>query len=418
MGALYKDNIVQPRATKPWRIDTDPGGFGSVGDIASFSTLTDMSKWKIGNTPSNDAQKLQWHKVKEGNKTLFICDRVILVNVSWDTLNAAGYVTGKTITIDGQPYLCRLLKGGANYRSGSDSYAGGILPNEWDSYITNEQNIAGIPTPVASDLDTTTNATDRDSVHNKFWNWAGVYSWCQETYTGNSSHRVLRGYGSARSWTYNTSSGVGGISGWRPVLELLNSAPVVSGSDSNLGGKSAAFSVNYSVTDADNDTVTVKEYVDASLIKTHTPALGSTNYLVITPSTWASLGLGVHTLRIVANDGKGSDVVRTYTFEKTDTLIKFIGKAVETEIAAKRITVSGIFTVPMGSVLQVYATNNAYDATPTWEDVTAAVENNEAYSFINTTKTTTKWGVAITIQILKGTATTEINCKGFGFTFE
>lgn len=418
MGALYKDNVVQPRPTKPWRIDTDPASFGSVGDIANFSNLTDMSKWVIGNTPSTDSQKLQWHKIQDGSKTLFICDRNILVNVSWDTLNAAGYVTGKTITIDGQPYLCRLLKGGANYRSGSDAYAGGTLPNEWDSYVTNEGSIAGIPTPTASDLDSGPGAEDKTSAHNLFWNWAGCYSWCQETYTGNSSCRVLRGFASARCWGCSTSSVVGPVSGWRPVLEQLNSAPVISGSDSNLGGKSAAFSITYSVTDADNDAVTVKEYVDASLIKTHTPTLGATNTLTVSTSVWNTLGLGTHTLKIVANDGKGSDVVRTYTFQKTDTLIKFMSNAVETELAAKRVTVSGVFTVPTGAILQIYAANNGFDTTPTWEDITASVLASGAYTFTNKTKAHAKWGVSVMVQILKGTATSEINCKGFGFTFD
>ena len=48
------------------------------------------------------------------DKTLLICDRVILVSVSWDDLNGQGYVTGKTITIDGAKYKCRLLTGGSN----------------------------------------------------------------------------------------------------------------------------------------------------------------------------------------------------------------------------------------------------------------------------------------------------------------
>lgn len=415
---MYKDNIVQPRPTKPWRIDSDPGGFGSVGDIASFATLTDMTKWKVGNTPTNDTQKLQWHKVQEGNKTLFICDRVILVNVSWDTLNAQGYVTGKQIIIDGQPYLCRLLKGGANYRSGSDHYSGGTLPNEWDSYITNEQNIAGIPTPTAADLNTDPTAEDKSSVHNLFWNWAGVYSWCQEVAAPLSSIRVFRGNVSARHWNYRTSSSVYPVNGWRPVLEQLNSAPVISGSDSNLGGKSAAFGVNYSITDADSDTVTVKEYVDASVIKTHTPTLGATNTLTISQSVWNTLGLGTHTLKIVANDGKSSDVTRTYTFQKTDTLIKFTERTVETELAAKRITVSGLFTVPTGATLEISAANNGYDATPTWENITASVLSHSAHLFTNKVKTAPKWGVAVRIQIVKGTATSEINCRGFGFTFD
>lgn len=423
MGGLYKDNIIQPRATKPWRIDTDPASFGSAGDIASFSTLTDMSKWKIGDTPAAAANKLQWHKVQEGNKLLFICDRNILVNVSWDTLNAAGYVTGKTIYIDGQPYLCRLLKGADRQRNGDTSsggsYDGGYLPNEWDSYITNEGGvIAGIPTPTASDLDGSLVAADRTGTHNQFWNWAGCYSWCQETTAYSSSFRVLLGYYSARHWSYNTSSYVYPFYGWRPVLEQLNSAPVVSGSDSNLGGKSAAFSITYSVTDADNDTVNVQEYVDAAKIKDYSVTLGATNTLTIAPSVWNTLGLGTHTLRIVANDGKGNAVTRTYTFQKTDTLIKFASHAVETEIAAKRITVSGVFTVPPGAVLEISAANNGFDVTPTWEDVTASVLSNDAHIFTNKAKTATKWGVTVRVQIVKNTATSEINCKGFGFTFD
>jgi hypothetical protein len=125
-----------------------------------------------------------------------------------------------------------------------------------------------------------------------------------------------------------------------------------------------------------------------------------------------------HTLKIVANDGKGSDVVRTYTFQKTDTLIKFMSNAVETELAAKRVTVSGVFTVPTGAILQIYAANNGFDTTPTWEDITASVLANGAYTFTNKTKTHAKWGVSVMVQILKGTATSEINCKGFDFTFD
>ena len=57
-----------------------------------------MANYTFGNTPSAEANKLQWVKIKDGDKTLLICDRVILVNVSWDDLNGQGYVTGKTVT--------------------------------------------------------------------------------------------------------------------------------------------------------------------------------------------------------------------------------------------------------------------------------------------------------------------------------
>ena len=76
-----------------------------------------MANYTFGNTPSDDANKLQWVKIKDGDKTLLICDRVILVNVSWDDLNGQGYVTGKTVIIDGAKYKCRLLSCGSNYRN-------------------------------------------------------------------------------------------------------------------------------------------------------------------------------------------------------------------------------------------------------------------------------------------------------------
>jgi hypothetical protein len=91
-----------------------------------------ISNYSFGNTPSDDAKKLQWVKIKDGDKTLLICDRVILVNVTWNDLNSAGWIFGKEVTIDGAKYKCRSLTGGSNYR-GSDTYAGGTpTNNEWD----------------------------------------------------------------------------------------------------------------------------------------------------------------------------------------------------------------------------------------------------------------------------------------------
>ena len=55
-----------------------------------------MANYTFGNTPSAEANKLQWVKIKDGDKTLLICDRVILVNVSWDDLNGQGYFSPPT----------------------------------------------------------------------------------------------------------------------------------------------------------------------------------------------------------------------------------------------------------------------------------------------------------------------------------
>ena len=186
-----------------------------------------ISNYSFGNTPSDDAKKLQWVKIKDGDKTLLICDRVILVNVTWNDLNSAGWIFGKEVTIDGAKYKLRSLTGGSNYRNTSDAYAGGTpTNNEWDRFITREEVITGLPAPVSSDLDSNLNSTDFSSTHNALWNWAGVYTWCQETYSSNTSSRARRGYSSARNWGYDGATISSSIVGFRPVLEILNTDPL------------------------------------------------------------------------------------------------------------------------------------------------------------------------------------------------
>ena len=95
LGGFYNNGAILKRPTKPWQINTTPPGASGNGDIPSMSGS--MANYTFGDTPSAEANKLQWVKIKDGDKTLLICDRVILVNVSWDDLNAQGYVTGKTV---------------------------------------------------------------------------------------------------------------------------------------------------------------------------------------------------------------------------------------------------------------------------------------------------------------------------------
>lgn len=190
LGGFYNNGAALARPTKPWRNDSAPSGASSAGNIPSMSGS--ISNYSFGNTPSDDAKKLQWVKIKDGDKTLLICDRVILVNVTWNDLNSAGWIFGKEVTIDGAKYKLRSLTGGSNYRNTSDAYAGGTpTNNEWDRFITREEVITGLPAPVSSDLDSNLNSTDFSSTHNALWNWAGVYTWCQETYSSNTSYRAF-----------------------------------------------------------------------------------------------------------------------------------------------------------------------------------------------------------------------------------
>ena len=300
-----------------------------------------MANYTFGDTPSADANKLQWVKIKDGDKTLLICDRVILVSVSWDDLNGQGYVTGKTITIDGTKYKCRLLTGGSNRRN-NDWYAGGTpTNNEWDRFITREEVITGLPAPVSSDLDTNLNTTDHNSTHNQLWHWVGVYSWCQETWAENASYRAYRGYNSARFWNSNSSGGRCVYVGFRPVLEVLNTDPLISDSDRNLGDKNQDFTIEYTVNDSDSgDVLTATESIDGRTTKSFAPTRNFKNTITVNVR---ELSLGPHTVKVVVTDGQGGTATRTWTFNRVNSAPTISGT--DTNLGDKNIGFTYNYTV-------------------------------------------------------------------------
>ena len=300
-----------------------------------------MANYTFGDTPSADANKLQWVKIKDGDKTLLICDRVILVSVSWDDLNGQGYVTGKTITIDGTKYKCRLLTGGSNRRN-NDWYAGGTpTNNEWDRFITREEVITGLPAPVSSDLDTILNTTDHNSTHNQLWHWVGVYSWCQETWAENASYRAYRGYTSARFWYYYSSGLRDVFVGFRPVLEVLNTDPLISDSDRNLGDKNQDFTIEYTVNDSDSgDVLTATESIDGRTTKSFAPTRNFKNTITVNVR---ELSLGPHTVKVVVTDGQGGTATRTWTFNRVNSAPTISGT--DTNLGDKNIGFTYNYTV-------------------------------------------------------------------------
>lgn len=300
-----------------------------------------MANYTFGDTPSADANKLQWVKIKDGDKTLLICDRVILVSVSWDDLNGQGYVTGKTITIDGTKYKCRLLTGGSNRRN-NDWYAGGTpTNNEWDRFITREEVITGLPAPVSSDLDTNLNTTDHNSTHNQLWHWVGVYSWCRETWAENASYRAYRGCASARCWNSYSSGRRSVYVGFRPVLEVLNTDPLISDSDRNLGDKNQDFTIEYTVNDSDSgDVLTATESIGGRTTKSFAPTRNFKNTITVNVR---ELSLGPHTVKVVVTDGQGGTATRTWTFNRVNSAPTISGT--DTNLGDKNIGFTYNYTV-------------------------------------------------------------------------
>src|SRR3712207_5897030 len=103
LGTLYHNSESFALPSRPFCGGYINGYNDSDGNIPRF--YGDMKDWTIGNTSSNENEKLRWVKVRYKNKILLICDRNTLEYMSWNDLYNAGYIEGKTITIDGEKFI-------------------------------------------------------------------------------------------------------------------------------------------------------------------------------------------------------------------------------------------------------------------------------------------------------------------------
>jgi len=189
-----------------------------------------------------------------------------------------------------------------------------------------------------------------------------------------------------------------------------NTPPVISGSDQNLGAYTTPLTYNYTVTDADaGQTLTVTETVtngaETITLRTYTATSGATNTADLT-SIWLRLLAGSHTLTISVSDGAGGTAQRVITFSRTVTRIA-ASRAFSTDSKVTKCFVSLYPSErPADSVLHVEVTNNPFDASPVWEDITSKV-NLYVHTFANQTVATTN-GLAYRFTLTKGTQTIEV----------
>ena len=197
-----------------------------------------------------------------------------------------------------------------------------------------------------------------------------------------------------------------------------NIAPSISGEDAALGLKTGSFSQAYTVSDAENNTVTVTEYVDNQVIRSYQAVLGQDAAITISRENWLKLTNGNHQLRVTAYDGVAT-TARIWTFSKKETVICFqLAAPMETEAAAVKILVSPTWKID-GAAVRVEACNNAFDETPAWEDITAMLALKRVYHFTNTAKTADKWGLDIRFTIEKNEGYEgEVSITGFGVAYE
>lgn len=248
--------------------------------------------------------------------------------------------------------------------------------------------------------------------------WAQVYKGINRNYTDNITfgwtsvaYRV-RAYDSAGAESANTTSPT------RTVVS--NTPPTISGSDSDLGAKTGAFSQAYTVTDVDSgQTITVVEKIDGVQKRSYTATSGQEYTFNVTADEWVKLSNGSHTLTITATDNYGGAATRTYTFSKNETEIEI---TLATPLPADAMITKAIMSVtrqiPAGAEFAVEVCNNGNDDSPTWEDVTQAVNSGSKFFLSNEEKTAENWGFNFRIKVKRNSASGDCFISSVGGNFE
>lgn len=248
--------------------------------------------------------------------------------------------------------------------------------------------------------------------------WAQVYKGINRNYTDNITfgwtsvaYRV-RAYDSAGAESANTTS---------PTRTVVNNTPpTISGSDSDLGAKTGAFTQTYTVTDVDSgQTITVVEKIDGVQKRSYTATSGQEYTFNVTADEWVKLSNGSHTLTITATDNYGGAATRTYTFSKNETEIEI---TLATPLPADAMITKAIMSVtrqiPAGAEFTVEVCNNGNDDSPTWEDVTQAVNSGSKFFLSNETKTAESWGFNFRIKVKRNGASGDCFISSVGGNFE
>lgn len=203
------------------------------------------------------------------------------------------------------------------------------------------------------------------------------------------------------------------------VWVVNNSAPVIDGSDSNLGAKFAEFTQTYKVSDANGNTVTITEAIDGVRVRSYTATLGATNTFSVKGSTWLALANGIHTLTITATDGIDSSV-RTYLFTKA--VDKFMVRKATPLVSSTRpirIKLNVVRNLPPEATFKVEVCNNGFDSKPAWEDATSVVLAEQRYEFNNMSKEEGKeWGVNVRVTVNRNKGSGACYITSIGGNFE
>lgn len=182
-----------------------------------------------------------------------------------------------------------------------------------------------------------------------------------------------------------------------------NTAPVIACDLSgDLGTKSEGFTIPYTVSDAEQQEVTVVERVGDLVKRTYKPTLGHQNTFEVTGEYFQRILNGAQTVQIVATDsaGKSSTLELTFTKAVHKAVITLSEPlAVEEPITVAALAITG--KIPADATQLVEMTNNGNDPEPVWEDATADVKAGRNYVFKNKSQSA-GWAFNFRVTVERG----------------
>ena len=298
--------------------------------------------------------------------SLFIANDTVTRTISWNALNSRSCIFGTIFQNNGVAYTLRVMSAGSDSEGSND---GTPQSNEWDKIL------------------------DKNNGYIK--NWSGEYSWGQDTYSSHWSGRAARGCNSARNWVSQAVAYSGLSVGFRPVLEILNTDPLISDSDRDLGDKNSNFTITYTVDDADSgDVLTATESLDGQTTKSFAPTRNLVNTISVDVD---SLSLGKHTVKVVVSDGQGGTATRTWTFTRTNSAPTISGS--DGNLGDKNLGFTYAYTIDDadGDTLTVVEELNdetirTINNAPKGEELTVTITSEKLYALglnsVNTLKIT------------------------------
>lgn len=234
----------------------------------------------------------------------------------------------------------------------------------------------------------------------------------------------------------NSNGTVGGESGVRPACVVKNSK-IVSGSPdeggvytflnseiitdlpNDLGIKSEPFNINFKAENTNNiKEVYLRVYIDEGEInKVLVDDEAEMN--INLSGNWVEILNGNHTIKLVLE--LEGDVIdeKSFAFQKNETKIEFeFETPLQADDKIEKALINLSAEMPEGAKMTVEACNNAFDALPTWENVTNAVKSGLKIFFKNQTKTADKWGFNVRVKIYRNNTEGKCCIKGIGGNFE